>query len=391
MNAPAKRAAAAPHPQRELRQGNRPEFMTIHELVKKARRNLNDQVWDYLMGGTETETTMLRNRHALDTIAFRPRVLHDVSAIDASGTLFGHSLRIPVLFAPVGQMERFHPDGAANSGKAAGEFGIAHMLSSLTAPTLEEVAAVSGDNLRMFQLYTRGDADWIEGYIERIKDHGYSAFCLTVDSAYYSRRERVLARGHVTTFRSRVDGFVYQTRLNWDDVKRIKDTHPDLPLIIKGIATAEDTEIALEHGVAGIYVSNHGGRQLDHGRGAIDTLPEIAAVAKGKAALMIDGGFCRGSDIVKAMAMGADAVGLGKMQGLAMAADGTAGLVRLLELLEKEILTCLGLIGATSFAELDAKALLRRAPAVTSPAALGAFPLLDIEGEVTGGGYGQGY
>jgi glycolate oxidase len=375
---PKKHASAAPHPQHELRQATLPEFMTIHELVKKARQRLDDQVWDYLMGGTETETTMLRNRLALDTIAFRPRVLRDVSAIDCTGTLFGHTLRIPVLFAPVGQMERFHPDGAANSGRAAGDFGVAHMLSSLTAPSLEEVAAVSGDNLRMFQLYTRGDRDWIDGYIERIKDNGYTAFCLTVDSAYYSRRERVLARGHVTTFRSRVDGFIYQTRLNWDDVKRIKDTHPDLPLIIKGIATAEDAEIALSHGVEGIYVSNHGGRQLDHGRGAIDTLPEIAAVAKGKAALMVDGGFCRGSDIVKAIALGADAVGLGKMQGLAMAADGAAGLLRLLEILEKEILTCLGLIGAASFAELDEKALLRRAPAVCPPTVTGAFPLLNL-------------
>ena len=267
------------HPQAELRQNILPEFMTLHDFVKKARKRLDDETWDYLMGGTETETTMLRNRMALDAIAFRHRVCRDVSAIDCSGSLFGHTLRIPILLAPVGQLERFHPGGAATSAKACADFGIAHMLSSRTDPNLEDVAAAA-DNMRMFQLYARGDWEWVNDYIKRTKDHGYSAFCLTVDSAYYSRRERVLARGHINTFRSGIEGFIHQTRLNWDTVKRYKDSHPDLPFIIKGIATAEDAEIAVEHGVDGIYVSNHGGRQLDYGRGALDVLPEIADVAR---------------------------------------------------------------------------------------------------------------
>ena len=365
------------HPQAELRQNILPEFMTLHDFVKKARKRLDDETWDYLMGGTETETTMLRNRMALDAIAFRHRVCRDVSAIDCSGSLFGHTLRIPILLAPVGQLERFHPGGAATSAKACADFGIAHMLSSRTDPNLEDVAAAA-DNMRMFQLYARGDWEWVNDYIKRTKDHGYSAFCLTVDSAYYSRRERVLARGHINTFRSGIEGFIHQTRLNWDTVKRYKDSHPDLPFIIKGIATAEDAEIAVEHGVDGIYVSNHGGRQLDYGRGALDVLPEIADVARGKAAILIDGGFCRGSDIVKAIIMGADVVGLGKMQGLAMAAGGVEGLVRMLEILEKEIMTCLGLIGAASFAGLDAKTLLSPARAVVEPSTTSAFPLLNL-------------
>jgi glycolate oxidase len=245
---------------------------------------------------------------------------------------------------------------------------------------LEEVAAAA-DNLRLFQLYVRGDWNWIEEYIKRARDNGYAAFCLTVDSAYYSRRERVLARGHINTFRTGTEGFIYQTQLNWDLVKRYKDTHPDLPLILKGIATAEDATIAIEHGVEGIYISNHGGRQLDHGRGAIEVLPEVAAVAAvapGKTTIMIDGGFCRGSDIVKAIVMGADVVGLGKMQGLAMAADGTDGLVRMLEILEKEIMTCLGLIGAASFSALNAQTLLSPARSVVEPSTTSAFPLLNL-------------
>ena len=366
-----------PHPQAEIRASQTGSFLTLHEIVKKARQRMDDENWDYLMGGTETETTMHRNRMALDAIAFTPRVLRDVSAIDCSASFFGQKLRIPVLLAPVGMLERFDPDGAAASAKACAEFGIAHMLSSRTAPELEDVAA-AGDNMRLFQLYTRGDWDWIEDYIKRAKDNGFSAFCMTVDSAYYSRRERVLARGHITTFRSGIEGFIHQTQLNWDTVKRFKETHPDFPLIIKGIATAEDATLAIEHGVDGIYISNHGGRQLDHGRGAIETLPEIVDAANGQATIIIDGGFCRGSDIVKAVIMGADVVGLGKLQGLALAAGGAPGVVRMLEILEKEIITCLGLIGASSFDELDPKAIILPAKPATEPHATSAFPLLNL-------------
>ena len=377
MNSPTMSDRKPIHPQAELRTDSMPTFMTLHEIVKKAHQRMDSETWDYLMGGTESETTMNRNRMALDSIAFKPRVLNDVSSIDCSGSLFGHTLRIPVMLAPVGMIERFHPGGAATSAEACGAFGIAHMLSSRTKPTLEKVAAAA-DNLRLFQLYVRGDWNWIEEYIKRARDNGYAAFCLTVDSAYYSRRERVLARGHINTFRTGTEGFIYQTQLNWDLVKRYKDTHPDLPLILKGIATAEDAMIAIEHGVEGIYISNHGGRQLDHGRGAIEVLPEVAAAATGKATIMIDGGFCRGSDIVKAIVMGADVVGLGKMQGLAMAADGTDGLVRMLEILEKEIMTCLGLIGAASFSALNAQTLLSPAGSVVEPSTTSAFPLLNL-------------
>src|SRR5262249_6998272 len=150
------------------------------------------------------------------------------------------------------------------------------------------------------------------------------------------------------------------------------------PLVLKGIATAEDTKIAIEHGVDWIYVSNHGGRQLDHGRGAFDVLPEVVEAAAGRAKVIVDRGFCRGSDIVKGIAAGADLVGLGRMQCYALAAGGQAAIVRMLELLEDEVQRTLGLLGVTRFAELD-RSYLHPAPPANAPHVLSAFPLLKIE------------
>lgn len=354
---------------------NPPEFLTLHELVKKARQKLNHDNWDYIVGGTETETTVRRNRLALDTIAFRPRVLRDVSQVDASTRFLGRKLRLPLVLAPIGGLELFAPEGGAASVKAAQQFGVAHMLSSVCEPGLDAVAQAGPDALRMFQLYTRGDADWVDAIAARAIAAGYGAFCLTVDTAYYSRRERDLAKRHTRS------GYMpkreFQARLTWSDVARLKAKF-DIPLILKGIATAEDAELALEHGVDMIYVSNHGGRQLDHGRGAMEVLPEIVAAVGGRVPVIVDGGFNRGTDIVKALAAGASLVGLGRMQCIGLAAGGVAGLVRMLEILETEIHICLGLLGVNTWGELDAS-YLHAAPAVSTGATLGSFPLLTLE------------
>ncbi len=255
-------------------------FQTLSEIVKAARQNLAPGPWDYLIGGAETETTLKRNRHALDAIAFRPRVLRDVSKIDCTASLFDRRVRIPVMLAPVGSIESFDPGGGASAALAAAEFGVPHMLSSVCNPGLEATAAAAPDNFRIFQLYVRGDDAWVDDHVKRAKDHGYTAFCLTVDTASYSRRERDLLKRFVKPWRVRASGFDYQAGLNWDHVKRFKDIH-DIPLILKGIATAEDATLACEHGVDVVYVSNHGGRQLDQGRGTMEVLPEVvAAVAR---------------------------------------------------------------------------------------------------------------
>ena len=355
-----------------------PHFQVLHEIVAKARQNLNQNDWDYIAGGAETETTLRRNRLALDSVAFRPRVLRDVSRLEAAATAFGRTLRLPLLLAPVGSLESFHPAGAGASARAAARFGIAHMLSSVCEPGLEGLAEAAPDAVRIFQLYVRGDDAFVDDFVSRAVAHGNAAFCLTVDTAIYSRRERDLAKRHVVAGRRRVESREFQAALDWRTVKRIK-TRFDIPLILKGIATAEDALIALDHGVDWIYVSNHGGRQLDHGRGTMDLLPEIAAAVAGRARIIVDGGFARGTDVVKAVAAGADLVGLGRMQCYGLAAGGENAVVRMLEILEDEVLRCLGLLGVTRLADLD-RSYLAHAPAVTAPHALSAFPLLEVGG-----------
>ncbi|TMJ82619.1 MAG: alpha-hydroxy-acid oxidizing protein, partial [Alphaproteobacteria bacterium] len=231
--------------------------------------------------------------------------------------------------------------------------------------------------LRLYQLYVRGGDAFVEDCVNRAMASGYAAFCLTVDTAHYSRRERDIAKRYVRASRVRATGGDFQKGLEWRTVKLIKDKFK-IPLVINGIATAEDAVIAVDHGVDWIYVSNHGGRQLDHGRGALHVLPEIVAAVAGRAKIMVDGSFCRGSDIVKAIAMGADLVGIGRLQCWALAAAGEAGVLRMLELLEDEVIRCLGLLGATSFAKLDSS-YLHPATATTLPGVYSAFPLLDIE------------
>src|ERR1700710_3142202 len=353
------------------------EYQNLHEFIRRARANLNQNAWDYIVGAAETETTMRRNRMALDEIAFRPRVLRNVAKVDASVEVFGRKLRLPVMLAPVGALEIFDPGAAASVARGCGTFGAAHMLSSVSEPGLEKVAEAAPDALRIFQLYVRGGDAFVEDCVGRAISSGYTAFCLTVDTAHYSRRERDIAKRYVRASRVRATGGDFQKGLEWRTVKLIKDKFK-IPLILKGIATAEDTAIALDHGVDWIYVSNHGGRQLDHGCGAMQVLPEIVDAVAGRAKLMVDGGICRGSDVVKAIAGGADLVGIGRLQCWALAAAGEAGIVRMLELLEDEVVRCLGLLGVTKFAELD-KSYLHPATPTNLPHVFSAFPLLEIE------------
>src|SRR4249920_3102533 len=227
---------------------NPSDFLNLHEIIAKARQNLNQNDWDYIVGGAESEATLRRNRMALDSLAFRPRVLRDVSNVDCSVTQFGRKLRIPVVLAPVGSLESFHALGAESVVRGTGEFGAGHMLSSVCDPGLEDLAAAAPDALRIYQLYVRGDEAWVDDHVERAIAHGYAAFCLTVDTAHYSRRERDIAKRFVTAGRRRVQGRAFQAALDWRTVKRIKSRFK-IPLAIKGIATAEDARVAVDHGV----------------------------------------------------------------------------------------------------------------------------------------------
>lgn len=346
------------------------DFVSNQEVIVQARRNLSQNVWDYLTGGAESETTMCRNRFGLDSLGFRPRVLVDVSHIDASSTFLGHKLRIPVMLAPIGSLQIITPEGAVAVAKAAHEFGTLNFVSSVTQPGLEETAAATPQP-KIFQLYVQGDMNWVEALLTRVKRAGYQALCLTVDTAYYGRRERQMMDRWLPPSR-RMSGYEHRAALTWEIMAAIKEM-AGLPFILKGLATAEDAAMAVQHGVSAIYISNHGGRQLDHGRGTIDMLPEIVAAVAGKAEIVLDGGIVRGSDVLKALALGAKAVAIGKLQGWGLGAAGKDGLVRVLELLESEITTSMGLLGVTRVDQLKPEHLCKVQP-IGPTHEMSAFP-----------------
>lgn len=350
------------------------EVTTLQELVQLAHRRLAKGAWDYLQGGTETETAVARNRLAIERLALRPRVCVDVRGVDPATELFGRRIRLPVFLAPIGSIETFHPSGGAGAAQAAARFGVPLMLSSVCAPGLEAVAEAAPEGFRIFQLYVRGDDAWIADVVARAEGKGYRAFAITVDTAWYSRRERDLLNRFEKPWRQNVGGIEIQRAFDWQAVARFKARHR-IPLILKGIMTVEDARIAVDHGVEGIVVSNHGGRQLDHVQGTLDVLPEIVEAVGDRCLVLIDGGFCRGTDILKAIALGAKAVGLGRMLAAGMAAGGPDGVVKMLELLEDEIRIAMGLLGVTRLAELG-PAHLARAEPVRPPGFWSAFPLV---------------
>jgi glycolate oxidase len=352
------------------------DFQTLHELVKAAHAKVDRNSWDYLIGGAETEATIMRNRWAIDCINFRPRVLRNVSSLDLSWSFFGERTALPLFLCPVGSLGSFHPDGGKAAAAAAGQFNVPVFVSSSVESSMDAVASVAPHH-KVFQLYPRGDQAWIDDYINRAKAAGYKQLCMTVDNPVTSRRDRDLVKRYVKPWRRQGKAVEYNASFSWDDLKRIKDVHK-MPTVVKGIATAEDAAIACQIGLDAVHVSNHGGRQLDHGRGTIEILPEVVSAVAGRAKVFVDGGFYRGTDIVKAIALGADAVGIGRLYVYGLAAAGQAGVLRVLQLLEAEIRTCIALLGITRFADLKPAHLHYPVMPMRAPHVHSAFPLLDL-------------
>jgi glycolate oxidase len=356
------------------------EFLTLQDIVKRARAQLPRGEWDFVIGAAETETSMKRNRLAFERLALKARVLNDVSAINLRRKLLGVDLRIPVLLAPIGSLQGFEKGGGLSAAQAAESFGSIKILSSACKPDFEAVARECAGP-KIYQLYLNGNEAWMMDIIARTEAAGYKAFCLTVDTQVHSRRERDVLKRWVSLSGRGPDGkplpppaVTLQPSMDWKLVQRIKERFK-IPLVLKGIACAEDAELALQHGVEVIYVSNHGGRQLDHARAALDTLPEVVRVVRGRAPIIFDGGILRGTDVLKALALGADAVAIGRLEALAMAAGGAPAVVRLLELLEVEMRLNLALMGLSSIDQLKPECVLPAEP-VGVPHVLSGFPLL---------------
>jgi glycolate oxidase len=363
-------------------------FHTLQDLVLAAHERLGKDVWDFVTYGTESETTIRRNRHALDSLAWLPRILRDVSAIDASATLLGETLRIPVLLSPMGSIARFDAEGALATARAVGAFGTLQFLSSHAE---NEIATLqTGAKLPLiYALHPYDDVAALDDEIDRVKAAGYRALSVATAWGYYSRRERDLMNG----FAGKVDplrsyaGFLRDqritgttpaellaTRLSWGLLDRIR-ARSGMKIVLKGVLTAADARLAVEHGVDVVYVSNNGGRAIDHARATIVTLPDIVAAVAGRAEVIVDGGFVRGSDVLKAIALGARAVCMGRMQAWALAASGQSGVTRMLEILEEEIVVTMGQIGVSRLEELNPDYVALAEPCVT-PHPLSAFPVV---------------
>jgi glycolate oxidase len=327
-------------------------FVTLPEIRRAARKRLSRDVWNFGAGGSETETTMRRNRSALDRLAIRQDILVDVREIDLSTTFLGSSLSMPVAVAPMGGLVLFHPKGDVEMARGAGLGDTLVVLSGATGWSVEDVAAAS-PGPKLFQLYHHGDRAWVADLLARVEASGYRSVCLTVDVQLYSRRERDIVNRYSprqamsVAPNPRGPDPNYPARLTWDDVEWLRKT-TRLPVGLKGIMTARDARRAVDSGVEIIWVSNHGGRQLDQTQATIDALPAIVDAVEGRAEIVIDGGFRRGTDVIKAVALGANVVALGRTVLWGLAADGADGVACALEILRAEIRTSLGLCGQTS-------------------------------------------
>jgi glycolate oxidase len=334
------------------------KFVTLPEIRKYANRILPRDVWNFGDGGAETETTLRRNRRALDRLAIRQDILVDIREIDLSTSLLGVPLSWPVAVAPMGGLILFHPQGDLEMARGAGQGDTLQFLSGATGWPVEEVAK-AGAGPKMFQLYHHGDRAWAADLIARVEASGYHAVVLTADVQVYGRRERDIVNRYspreamANAPNPRGPDASYPERLTWDDVAWLKKT-TRLPIGVKGIMTARDAKRAIETGVELIWVSNHGGRQLDHTQGTIDALPPIVDAVAGAAAIVVDGGFTRGTAVLKGLALGATVVATGRTVLWGLAADGAAGVGCALRILRQELRTTMALCGQTSVKNLSA-------------------------------------
>jgi len=327
-------------------------FMTLPEIRRAAKKLLPPGPWAFGAGGAETETTLRRNRQAIQRLAIRQRVLVDVRNVDLTTSFLGTELPLPIAIAPMGSILLFHPQGDVEMARGAAPSKTLAVVSGVTGWPVEEIARATTGPL-LFQLYFAGPRSWAQDLLGRVETAGYRAVCLTVDLQVYGRRERdLLLRFDPRAARALAPNpsppdMNYQARLTWDDVAWLRSVLK-VPLGLKGILTGEDARRAVEAGVQIVWISNHGGRQLDHTQATINVLPEIVEAVDGRAEIIIDGGFSRGTDIIKALALGANIVALGRTMLWGLAVGGAAGVDRTIQILRDELATGLALCGQTS-------------------------------------------
>jgi isopentenyl diphosphate isomerase/L-lactate dehydrogenase-like FMN-dependent dehydrogenase len=334
------------------------DLKTIDQVIARALEVVEPGAHVWAAAGAGHGVTLARNSIALNRLALVPRMLRDVSQVDTSSSFAGVPLAIPVVLAPVAALGLFDPGDALAAAAAATEIGTSAFCGILTSSPWEEVAATSPGG-HFFQLYAFGDRAWSGKIVDRVEQAGFAGICVTVDSPVVGRRDRSLEDGFGWTVS--IEGtvnlsgpeldYAYRTKLAWPDIAWLC-ANTDLPVVLKGVMTPEDALEAVECGVSGIYVSNHGGRMVDHGVSTIEVLGEIVEAVGGSVDVAIDSGFTRGAEVCKALALGARAVGIGRLQCWGLAVGGAPGLTRVLQILREEIESTMANLGCPKIADL---------------------------------------
>jgi 4-hydroxymandelate oxidase len=339
-----------------------PNLVNLHDYERVAAERIAPGPLAYFTGGAGDEATLRDNRAAFARQAIVPRVMRDVSSVDTRVELFGRSWPTPIWIAPTALQRMAHPDGELAVARAAAARNVTIAVSTSASTDIADIAAVGGP--RWFQVYLLADPGARRALVQRAVDNGYEALVLTVDLARLGRRERDLRVGFripeqvdipnvaiaagVTL--SEVASVAFTDRLTWTDLEWL--ARFGVPVIVKGILHPDDARLAIEHGAAGIGVSNHGGRQLDGSIASLDALPAIVDEVDGRVPILIDGGVRRGTDVLISLAMGATAVGIGRPVIWGLAVDGEAGVGNVLDLLTSELVNAMALSGAASIADL---------------------------------------
>jgi 4-hydroxymandelate oxidase len=335
--------------------------VNVADYERLAEQTLEPSVFGYIAGGANDEWTLRENVGAFGRWVLRPRVLVDVDNVTTGTTVLGTAASMPVLVAPTAFQRLAHPDGEAATASAAAAVGTVFCQSTVSSLRPRELAASVPAGLRWFQLYWPRDREHTRELVDEVAASGYSALVLTVDLPHVGVRERDLRTAfqvpdelplpNVSSSdfdRSETGlGGVVDRTLTWRDLEWLRGVS-SLPLVVKGVLTAEDARLACEHGAAGVVVSNHGGRQLDGVSATLDALPEVVEAVDGRADVLLDGGVRRGTDVLKALALGARATLVGRAPLYGLAAAGEDGVRHVLELLRDELLVGLALLGCAS-------------------------------------------
>ncbi len=342
------------------------DLINVFDFDAACKKAISKTAYDYVTGGSWDEWTLDRNREAFRRITFRPRFLREVHKLDLAITLFDQQLPMPILVAPTGTHTLIHPDGELATAHGAGAAGALMVVSNSSSMPLEKISQAATGPL-WYQLYAGPDS---AGTRDRVRDavaFGCKAVCLTVDAPYHAPRERDRRNNLVRDTQERRARrrsepaeppppyglpIRFQAQLNWKFLDELCG-YAKVPVLVKGILTPEDAVLCLEHGASGVVVSNHGGRYLDGAPSTIEVLPEIVDAVAGRAVVLIDSGFRRGTDIMKALALGAKAVLVGRPPLWGLGAFGETGVRKVLEILRTELAWAMALAGRPDIASVD--------------------------------------